>query len=85
MIEGKRQTTVLKLKNTLSNNIDVVMLLYHVAFDQNDNAIHSYYRERLLKRKTDLKWLGAVHEAIPPKRKCSIFQYSNQSQKITTF
>ena len=67
VIEEKDRQQFLKLKNTLSNNIDVVMLLYHVAFDQNDNAIHSYYRERLLKRKTDLKWLGAVHEAIPPK------------------
>ncbi len=67
VIEQKDKKEFLKLKNTLSHNIDVVMLLYHVAFDQNNNAIHSYYRERLLKRKPDLKWLGAVHEAIPPK------------------
>ena len=56
----------LKLKNTLPYSIDVVMLPYHVAFDENNIVTHSYYRERLLKREKNFQWLGAIHEAIPP-------------------
>lgn len=67
VIQQNDKELFLKLKQTLSDTIDIVMMPYHTAFDQNNNATHSYYRERLLKRENNFKWLGAVHEAIPPK------------------
>ena len=67
IIEQKYKKEFLALKQNLSPSVDVVMLPYHVAFDKNNNSIHSYYRERLLKRESNFKWLGAVHEAICPK------------------
>ncbi len=66
VIQSEHQKEFITLKQTLPHTIDVVMLPYHVAFDENNQAIHSYYRERLLKRESNFKWLGAVHEAIPP-------------------
>lgn len=66
IIEEKNRIKFLKLKNTLSPSVDVVMLPYHVAFDENNAPVHSYYRERILKRESHFRWLGAVHEAIPP-------------------
>ena len=66
VIEPKYQKEFITLKQTLPHTIDIVMLPYHVAFDENNQAIHSYYRERLLKRESNFKWLGAVHEAITP-------------------
>ena len=45
---------------------DVVMLPYHVAFDENGQPTVSYYRERLLKRSRHFQWEGAVHEVITP-------------------
>lgn len=66
VIQPEHQKEFITLKQTLPHTIDVVMLPYDVAFDENNQAIHSYYRERLLKRESNFKWLGAVHEAIPP-------------------
>ena len=66
VIEPKYKQEFLTLKQTLPNTIDIVMLPYHVAFDQNNNATHSYYRERILKRASNFQWVGAVHEAISP-------------------
>ena len=45
---------------------DVVMLPYLVAFDAQGNPTMQYYRERLLKRSRQFRWVGAVHEAITP-------------------
>lgn len=55
------------LKEVLEKNpCDVVMMLYDTAFDANGRATVSYYRERLIRRCTQAKWLGYVHEVIPP-------------------
>lgn len=54
------------LKTTLSNDTDVVMMLYNTAFDSNGRATFSYYRERIVRNSPDFRWQGAVHEAIAP-------------------
>ena len=53
-----------ELKNTLNPITDIVMLNYNVAFDENDNPIFTYSRERILKRSKNYKWSGRIHEAI---------------------
>ena len=56
----------LELKNTLSHDIDVVMMRYHIAFDGDGNPTFSYYRERLLKNVPQARWAGEIHEVIAP-------------------
>lgn len=51
------------LKNKL-DGIDVVMLKYNIAFDDNGNPTFSYYRERILKREKQFKWQDRVHEFL---------------------
>ena len=54
----------LQLKETLSPQVDVVMMPYRVAFDASGAPTFSYYRERLLKNHQGFWWEGRVHEAI---------------------
>ena len=55
-----------QLKETLDGSVDVVMMRYHAAFDEQGNPSLSYYRERLLRREMGFVWDGAVHEVIVP-------------------
>lgn len=55
-----------RLKAELSPETDVVMLPYHVGFDESGNVNFSYYRERLVRNSPDYRWKGAVHETIAP-------------------
>ncbi len=52
------------LKADLTPAVDVVMLRYNTGFDESGNVTFSYYRERLVKNHTDMRWKGAVHEVI---------------------
>ena len=53
-----------KLKQSLSLDVDNVMMKYNVAFDENGTATLSYFRERLLKRTNNCKWMEPVHECL---------------------
>lgn len=57
----------LELKKALDPSVDVVMMPYHTAFDENGKPTYLYYRERILRNSTDYRWDGEVHEAITPK------------------
>lgn len=59
-LEGLKQ-----LKNTLDPAVDVVMMKYDVAFDENNRPTFSYYRERIVKQSKHFQWVGAIHEVIP--------------------
>lgn len=56
----------LKMKETLTPNISVVMMPYHTGFDENNNVTFSYFRERIIKNHAGMQWEGAVHEVITP-------------------
>lgn len=56
----------LKLKEELSNDIDMVMMKYSISFDSENNPTYSYYRERLLKKEKNYQWVGNIHEVITP-------------------
>lgn len=64
------------LKENLSNNVDMVIMKYNVAFDENNNPTFSYNRERIMKRAMDYKWVGAIHEVIA---QCGNIEYSDIS------
>ena len=54
----------LRLKQELPNGIDVVMMRYNTAFDEEGKPVFSYYRERMVRRTIPHEWKGRVHEAI---------------------
>lgn len=66
VIDEENQAAFLNFKKTLDSSIDVVMMRYHVAFDEHGKPTCTFYRERLLRREKNFKWMGRVHEAIVP-------------------
>lgn len=53
-----------ELKETLTTDVDLVVMKYHVALDNAGNPTLTYNRERLFKRSVGYRWSGQVHEAI---------------------
>lgn len=74
ILEENARENLRELKETLSDSVDVVMMKYHVSFDESGNPLFSYYRERLMKNCSAYRWAGAVHEAITP---CGEIIYSD--------
>lgn len=62
-IEEKNISELIALKERLEG-IDMVMLPYETAFDEDGNSVFSYYRERIFKNKKGFFFEGKVHEAI---------------------
>lgn len=58
------QEKLKKLKETLTQDVDAVSMLYHIAFDQYNNPTFSFRRYRLVKRSRNFVWKGAVHEYL---------------------
>jgi glycosyltransferase involved in cell wall biosynthesis len=52
------------LKQSLSQDVDNVMMMYNVGFDENGKVTLSYFRERLSKRTNNPKWMEPVHEYL---------------------
>ena len=53
-------------KTEKTDDFDVAMMPYHVAFDEDENPTFHYFRERIIRRNHALPWQGAVHEVIAP-------------------
>ncbi len=53
-----------KLKQSLSQKVDHVMMMYNTGFDANGKVTVSYFRERLSKRVNNSKWMEPVHECL---------------------
>ena len=64
----------MKLKEELDPSIDMVMMKYNVAFDEEGNPTLSYFRERLMKRSMNYQWVSPIHEVITP---LGNIEYSN--------
>jgi len=60
-------TALKALKKGLTPDVSVVMLPYHVAFDESGAPTLTYYRERLIRNHQGFFFEGAVHEAITPR------------------
>ncbi|MDE5908022.1 MAG: glycosyltransferase [Lachnospiraceae bacterium] len=59
----------LQLKQSLSPDIDIVMMKYNTSFDEGGKPSFSYFRERWIRNCAQYRWIGAVHEVIPPNGK----------------
>lgn len=69
VIEETEKDKFLQLKESLSLDTDIVMMRYHTSFDEAGRPSFSYYRERWIKNAPQYRWIGAVHEVIPPNGK----------------
>ena len=58
-----------RLKREMPSDTDVVMMPYHVAFDEEGRPALTCFRERMVRRAAGLRWTGAVHEVIAPQGK----------------
>lgn len=66
ILENTEKEKFLQLKETLSPDVDIVMMKYHTAFDEAGKPSFSYFRERWIRNCSKYRWVGAVHEVIPP-------------------
>ncbi|MCL2861845.1 MAG: glycosyltransferase [Firmicutes bacterium] len=66
IIENHDLRKLLKLKEKLTEKIDMVYLKYHTRFDSIGNPTFSYYRERIIKNCKNAKFIEPIHECIEP-------------------
>ncbi len=57
---------LINLKEEIDGSVDVYMLKYNTSFDEFNNPIFSFYRERIMKNDGTFVWNGFIHEAIAP-------------------
>ena len=69
VIDDANKQKLLELKEKLGSGLsaDMIMMKYHTAFDENGAPTFSYFRERIVRRVMNYKWVGAVHEVIVPR------------------
>lgn len=66
ILEEKERAGFLQLKQSLPPATDLVMMKYHTSFDEAGKPSFSYFRERWIRNCPKYRWIGAVHEVIPP-------------------
>lgn len=66
IITAEDRQKFLSLKQELDPQTDIVMMKYHVGFDDDGKPNFTYYRERLIRNSEQFRWEGAIHEAITP-------------------
>lgn len=65
VIPEESRKKILHFKNQDMDHADMVMMPYIVSFDEQENGIFSYFRERMVKNNGTYKFSGRVHEVIP--------------------
>lgn len=66
ILEKTEKEKFLQLKQSLSSDTDIVMMKYNTSFDEGGKPCFSYFRERWIRNCAQYRWIGAVHEVIPP-------------------
>ncbi|MDE6844704.1 MAG: glycosyltransferase [Lachnospiraceae bacterium] len=66
VLEKTEKDEFMRLKQSLPADTDIVMMKYHTAFDEAGMPSFSYFRERWIRNSSEYRWVGAVHEVIPP-------------------
>lgn len=64
IIEEKEQLKFIKLKESLSEEIDAVSMPYILSVNESGDVDYQIRRNRLTKRKRQFKWEGKVHEVL---------------------
>jgi glycosyltransferase involved in cell wall biosynthesis len=76
----EERTKLLALKNTLAPSLDAVSMIYHTAFDRENNVTQSNRRIRLVRRSKNFTWSGVVHEDLATD---SAFHYLSSDIVVT--
>ncbi len=66
ILEEEERDKFLELKQSLPPDVDMVMMKYHTSFDEAGKPSFSYFRERWIRNDERYRWIGTVHEVIPP-------------------
>lgn len=82
VVPESEQKKLLKLKEELEPDTDVVMMRYQTGFDKDGNVTFSYYRERILRNGIGFCWAGKVHEAVTPRGKILYSPIAIEHRKI---
>ena len=56
VITPENQEKLLRLKESMDSDTDVVMMDYAVGFDEWEHVTFSYYRERIMKTSRNFRW-----------------------------
>ncbi len=70
------------LKKNIDKTVDIYMLKYNVGFDSEGKPNFTYYRERIVKGEKQYKWVGPIHEAIPPVGNIKFVDISIDHKKV---
>ncbi|MCL1964022.1 MAG: glycosyltransferase family 2 protein [Firmicutes bacterium] len=82
IVDEENRRAFIALKETLDPAVDMVMMRYHVAFDEEGNPTYTFFRERLMRRAKQYRWDGRVHEAIAPSGNMIRSQIAVQHKKV---
>ena len=66
VLPAESRRKLIRLKETLGVDVDMVMMPYAAAFEPSGKTAFSYYRERIVKNRRGFRFFGRVHEVIPP-------------------
>ncbi|MCI9530737.1 MAG: glycosyltransferase [Lachnospiraceae bacterium] len=66
VLEEPQKSKFLQLKHSLPQDVDMVMMKYNTSFDEAGKPSFSYFRERWIRNCQKYRWIGEVHEVIPP-------------------
>lgn len=69
VLQEPEREKFLQLKQSLNPDTDVVMMKYNTSFDASGNTVFCYFRERWVRNSSNYRWIGEVHEVIPPSGK----------------
>lgn len=85
VISEENQQKLLKLKETLNENIGQVFMKYNIAFDEFSNPTFSYYRERLFKKMLNPVWCEPIHEYVvcPGEKFISDIEVNHKKEKTS--
>ena len=82
VLEETEKDKFLRLKQSLSSDTDMVMMKYNTSFDESGRPSFSYFRERWIRNDEEYRFVGAVHEVIPPKGKLLYSDIAISHKKI---
>lgn len=83
ILEEAEKDRFIHLKQSLAPDTDIVMMKYNTSFDEAGRPSFSYYRERWIRNNAEYRWVGAVHEVIPPKGKLLYSDIAISHKKLT--
>ena len=84
VITPENAEKLIALKQSLTRDVDMVYMKYHVAFDESDEPVFSYYRGRLIRNCERAKFVEPVHETIIPFGKTVNSEIAVYHRKIKT-